>query len=581
MRTSRRLLRRETNGKALLLLIWLGFAHGWGGADPSAGGGLQVAFGPAGLERLTYRGQVLEDLERWPDDRFHIWHMKSFDRSGQPKTEGEYGWGESSRSRRWDAATRTWTYSFVWGSLRTQYVQNGDTLDMRVTAANKSDSGVVLDGASVYPLTMHFARLPKGFSPGQSQMVDGTEAPGVTVAEWGAAQMAVVAPDAGKPVWSGLQAAKDDGFAVLLSGTRPDALPAGDGERKGLPVRPGETVTVIVSVRFAAAAAPVTALAADAYRSFAQRWPQSLNWQDRRIVGTVYLASSAQGDKTRPTGFASNPRRYFSDAAVDVRDAAGLARFQARVLAQAQAVVENLRRMRAQGAITWDIEGEEYPQDTSYVCAPDVIAQVAPEMESVLSGRALRYAGMKLDDAYFRTIHDAGFRVGVCVRPQRFTLDADGSARQRTLPDDEAAAELIRKMKYAHDRWGATLFYADSTVRADGSTLPAEVLEQAAAALPDSLLIPEESTPRMVRAMAPFQTFLFHGDLGTRAWVRAMYPQAFAVNLVNDVDAAKLASYRQQLVDAVRNGDVLMVHAEYWQANDPTVVGMYREAARR
>ena len=586
MQTSRWLLRRGLNGKALLLLIWLGFAHGSGGADPRAGGGLQVAFGPAGLERLTYQGQLLEDLQRWPDDRFHIWHMKSFDRSGRPKTDGEYGWGESSQSRRWDSASRTWTYSFVWGTLRTQYVQNGDTLDMRVTSSNKSDSGVVLDGASVYPLTVHLPRLPNGFAAGQSQLVDGTEAPGVTVAnvtvaDWGAAQMAVVAPDASKPVWSGLQAVKDDGYAAIVSGTRPDALPPGDGERKGLQVRPGETVSVVLSVRFAASAAPVATLAADAYRSFAQRWPQSLNWKDRRIIGTVYLASSAQGERTRSAGFPSNPRRYFSDAAVDVRGAAGLARFQARVLAQAQAMVENLRRMQAQGAITWDIEGEEYPQDTSYVCAPDAIAQVAPEMESVLSGREPRYAGMKLDDAYFRIIRDAGFRVGVCVRPQRFTLGADGSARQQTLPDGEAAAELIRKMKYAHDRWGATLFYADSTVRADGSTLPAEVLEQAAAALPDSLLIPEESTPRMVRATAPFQTFLFHGDLGTRASIRAMYPLGFAVNLVNDVDAAKLASHRQQLVDAVRNGDVLMVHADYWQANDPTVVEMYREAARR
>ncbi len=122
--------------------------------------------------------------------------------------------------------------------------------------------------------------------------------------------------------------------------------------------------------------------------------------------------------------------------------------------------------------------------------------------------------GLKLDDAYFLTLRDAGFRVGVCVRPQRFTLMADGTARQRFLPVGKVAAELIRKMRYAHDRWGATIFYLDSTVREGGWPLPSEVLEQAARALPDSLLIPEETFPRAYGFSAPFRTFLFHGDTG-------------------------------------------------------------------
>ena len=210
------------------------------------------------------------------------------------------------------------------------------------------------------------------------------------------------------------------------------------------------------------------------------------------------------------------------------------------------------------------------------MCAPDQIARVAPEMESVVL--AGPQAGLKLDDAYFKIIRDANFRVGVCIRPQHFTLDATRHAQQEFLPDAQVAAEMVRKMKYAHDRWGITLFYLDSTVRADGSTLPAYVIEQAAAAMPDSLLIPEESSLRMSRASAPFKTFLFHGDLGTAPAVHALYPQAFSANMINDVDPAKLAAHHAELVDAVRHGDVLMVHAGYWQHNNEAVEKIYSEA---
>ena len=308
----------------------------------------------------------------------------------------------------------------------------------------------------------------------------------------------------------------------------------------------------------------------------------SLDWPDRRIIGTIFLASSAQGDKTVSAGFANNPRRYFTDGDAgdfDVRDPAGLVQFQQRMLKQASDAVNNLKRMHAQGAITWDIEGEQYPQDTSYVCSPDQIAQIAPEMESVVMQG--RFKGMRLDDAYFKTLRDAGFRVGVCIRPQHFELGPDGHARQVSLPEDQVADELIRKMRYAHDRWGATIFYADSTVKSDGRTLDTAVLERAAAAIPGTLMIPEESTEALYRTTAPFQTFLFHGDTGTSDMTRMLYPRGFSANLVNDVNPGKLNAHRAQLTEAVRHGDVLMVHAGYWQPNNETVMDIYRAAGQQ
>lgn len=542
---------------------------------------LQVIFGSRGIEKLTYAGQTLEDLDRWPDDAFHIGHMKAFDLNGLPLTDGQFGWGENHNAKTFDTAAKSWKYTFKWGSIRLSYKQDGDSLNMVVTTSNNPGSGIVFDGASVYPIAFHLPRVPVGFGePGDSHIVDDIEQPAIAVADFGAGEVVSVAPDATKPIYIGFQAlGKEFVYAPVISSTAPDHYDA--PEHPGRTLKPGQSDTFTVSLRFAKAGTRPQQLAADGYKAFAANYPETLHWTDRRIIGTVFLASSPQGDKTRPSGFPTNPRRYFTDPAVNIKNPEGLRQFQSRVLKQASEIAANLKRLNAQGAITWDIEGEQYPQDTSYACSPDQIAQLSPEMESTITDRDSRYAGSKLDDAYFKIIHDAGFRIGVCVRPQRLSLASDGTASQITLPDAEVAANLIRKMKYAHDRWGATIFYLDSTVEADGKALPAHILEEAAAALPDSLLIPEESSPRMYRATAPFQTFLFHGDLSTRPEVRAIYPHAFSANLINDVDPTKLEEHRADLTDAVHHGDVLMLLSGYWQANDSTAAAIYRAAATR
>ncbi len=539
--------------------------------------GLQVNFGPKGLEQLTFHGAVLADTSKWPQDTFRIEHMKAFDSAGQVKKDGQYGWGGNNDGQQWDAADKSWTTKFDWGSIKVAYRPHGDALDVVVTEANKSGSGIVFDGASIVPIVLHLPRVPHDYGqPGDSRYVDNQAQPGVMVANFSAAEVVAVELEPGKPAYTGFQALGTPfAYAPIVSGTEPDGMRPGN--LPGRMLKPGEADSFTVSLRFTNAGAPPEQVAGDAYKAWASRWPETLAWKDRRIIGTVFLASSPQGEKTRPAGFPLNPRRYFTDATVDVKSPAGLARFQRRVLKQADDVVANLKRLQAQGAITWDVEGEEYPQDTSYACAPDEIAKLSPEMESRLSGGP--YAGMKLDDAYFKTIHDAGFRVGVCVRPQRLELGADGTAHQVTLPDAEVPAELIRKMRFAHDRWGATIFYLDSTVEQGGETLPPGVLEEAAKAMPDSLLIPEESDTRMYRATAPFQTFLFHNDLGTKDAVRDLYPHSFSANLVNDVDPAKLAAHRLELEDAVRRGDILMVLAGYWQANSEAAVEIYRRAS--
>lgn len=543
---------------------------------------LEVTYGNQGVQQLSYNGGVLEDLNRFPSDAFHIWHMKATDLEGNLLTVGLYTWGESNLGKSWNPINHTWTYIYPWGSITLQFVQTGDTLNMNVTTVNKPGSGIIFDGATIYPFVLHFPQLPSGFvDSSYEQFAFNTTAPSVTLADWGSGEVAAVNPGAWKPVYSGFQpAGQANAYFPIISGTAIDGM-ATFFPRNDRPVAPGQTDAFTISLRFAPSGTPEAALAQDAYATWARVWPPKLQWNDRRIIGTVYLASSPNGNPNLPGGYPNNPRRYFNSSNpndFDTRNPAGLNKFQSRLLQQAQSNVQNLKKLAAQGAITWDIEGEQYPQPTSYACAPDQIAQLAPEMESVVSAPDSPYRGMKLDDAYFKIIRDAGFRVGVCVRPQHYTVNANGTASQVYLPTSQVAGELIRKMQFAHNRWGATLFYVDSDVDVNGATLDPAFFEQAAAALADSLIIPEETTPKYYAYTAAFQTFLFHGDQGTSEDIYKFYPKAFSANLINDVDPNRLTQYRQQLTDSVKRGDILMVHADYWQANNPTVVQIYMDA---
>jgi len=541
---------------------------------------LAATYGTSGIETIAYRGVVLEDLKQYPADTFMIGHMKMTDLAGDPKTDGDYGWGENNTGKKWNPEEGAWEYTYPWGAIRVQFLQDGDTLNVNVTESNLADSGVILYGASVVPFVLHFGQTPTNFFPGPFPAIsDNYTSPGVVVADYGTERATLVVPDAGKPLYAAFRRlSAPDSFAVVVSSTSPDDL-ATFQRHLDRPVMPGQTDRFTMSLRFAGAKEPIQTIAADAFSSWERQWPSTLDWKDRRPIGALYLASSPSA-RTAPDP--ANPRRYFdlgASSGVDIRTPDGLAKFQQRILGYADSVVENLRRLDAQGAVTWDIEGEQYPQATSYVCSPDQIASIAPEMETTIRAASSPYAGMKLDDAYFKIIRSGGFRVGVCIRPQHFTQRGGSAAEQVELSADQIANELLRKIKFAHDRWGATLFYLDSTVGSKGDVLDPAILQTVSRAFPDSLLIPEETTPRYYGFSAAFRSFLFHGDTGTPSAIYNYYPRAFSVNMINDVAPDKLQAARLQLTESTRRGDILMVLGAFWQPNNSVVQDIYAEAA--
>ena len=538
---------------------------------------LSVTYGSKGVQTLSFGNTVLEDAGANPADLFHIWHMRSTDLEGNAISSGQYGWGESNNGESWNASTSTETYTFSWGSIATQFVQSGNTLNLIVTETNNAGSGIVFDGAEVYPFALHFPQDPAGFF-GYTQYVITTLEPGVSAADFGTGVVTSVIPNEAVALYGGWKSAGTNTYTPLMTSTAPDGL-ATFLSSNNVPVQPGSSFTYTVSLRFTPEGS--SASAADAYASFAATYPSQMTWTDKRIIGTAYLASSpaGTGDITQPGGYPTNPRRYFNDPSVDITTAAGLAAFQDRMLAQATANASNSASLSAQGVITWDLEGEQFPQTTSYVCSPDQIAAVAPEMESAILDANSPYFGQKLDDAYFKIMTNAGLRVGLCLRPQAFTLAANGTASQIYLTGNSAIiANLEAKARYANTRWGATLFYVDSTVDVNGGTLDPAIFQQLITDLPAFLFIPEESTPRYYAYSAPFYSFIFHTTTGTPASTYLFYPNAFGANLVNDVSASTLATYQPQLTQAVKAGDILMGHADYWQANNPTLVAIYQAA---
>src|ERR1700730_13919166 len=106
-----------------------------------------------------------------------------------------------------------------------------------------------------------------------------------------------------------------------------------------------------------------------------QRHPATLDWNDRRPIGAIYLAR----DNTK---WSSNPRGWFNDPKIDVFSPEGLRAFQTRLMKYADDSVALLRAMNAQGMIVWDIEGEEFAHpEASYVGDPVLLFRIAPEME--------------------------------------------------------------------------------------------------------------------------------------------------------------------------------------------------------
>jgi len=268
-----------------------------------------------------------------------------------------------------------------------------------------------------------------------------------------------------------------------------------------------------------------------------------LEWPDRRPIGALFLSSSGHTSQTNPRGWLNDPR-------LDVTKPEGRKVLHMRFLEYAARSVGILREMNAQGMVVWDLEGQ---QTDGYTGDPRLAETLAPEWRGVL-------------DAFFARFREAGLRVGVTVRPERY----DGR-RQRFAWDP--ARVLREKVGYARARWGATLFYVDSN-RVGPVPLPAAVLRSVAKEFPDVLLIPEHEMPGDYAVAAPL--WICGRSYGNLApLVRTLWPRAFGVVALGD---CRMEEHQEEWRRAVRAGDVLLFPAWFAARENAWIRELYEGA---
>jgi hypothetical protein len=326
-------------------------------------------------------------------------------------------------------------------------------------------------------------------------------------------------------------------------------------------IKPGTSNLFNVSLRFGPAGASVQDLSGDVLERYAKKYPFQVNWEDRRPIGAIFLAGPQ-------INVPNNPRRWTMNfGEIDISNDKGKTAFRAALLKLADNSIQVLKDTGAQGVITWDPEGEEYP-GACYYGDPRLVPTLAPEMEFKNNG------AKSVIDEYFEKFRAAGLKVGVCIRPQQIAMVDGKPVHQAT--DDERAFQILReRIAYANQRWGCTLFYVDSTATAGRSFYP-DVFRALAQAYPDVLLIPENESMRYFAYSAPLNSYVHHKVTSTPVAARLVYPNAFSVLMAPDGDQPE---DHAALLNAVRHGDILLFNCWYQNIGAEKIKKVYSQAA--
>lgn len=264
-------------------------------------------------------------------------------------------------------------------------------------------------------------------------------------------------------------------------------------------------------------------------------------WPDRRPIGAIMLASAPDDLRSVELGnrqWKLQGKMQFSKEAL---------------FAHAQTSIKNCKSVNAQGVVIWDIEGQEYFHPVSYMGAPDELSRLAPEMDL--------YA-----DEFFKLFTDSGLKVGVCVRPDELRYYGDPKNHYWHHVTNPVES-LVRKISYARNRWGCTLFYVDSNVYDDASLMNPDVFIKVARQFPDCLIMPEweGGLHKYWQYTAPFKQ-LYQYRLTVAPNVRDVVYNAFMVLNIGDSN--------MDLTPAVKDGNILMFRAWY----DAPEINLIRQA---
>ncbi|BDI32086.1 hypothetical protein CCAX7_41370 [Capsulimonas corticalis] len=514
--------------------------------------GLQVTYGNQGLATLVYNGVTLADTNANGQDAFAVYEYER--KAANGTVTDKYSW-DGGYTTSWNASTKTLTLTYDWGTVKCIYTQPTSTrLNLAITVTNTT-AGDTINGLAVSPLYVRFPNFPIGYDANTPHVGYNSDGPNVQVADYGTGAMALCNDDVVKNLYNGFFTISPDTANYkryeIWTGSMPLSFQPPNYPKFYRPIAPGASDTYNISLRFGATGSTAPTLAGDIYTSFRTAWPSQVKWPDHRSIGALFLATSQSHPATNPRGW------FLNDPYVDITTPSGVSALQQRLLQYADNSIPILQSMNSQGMIVWDVEGQEFPQPTSYVGDPTQLSVRAPEMDPIA-------------DQFFQKFRNAGLRVGVTIRPQQLVTSPSPQQNEVTNP----AQLMINKINYAKQRWGCSIFYIDS----NGDTnapYDASIFKQVADAEPDVLLIPEHANPKYYAYTIPYGA-LTNGATGDPLAAIWTYPTAYSAIYTPDGD---LNGQHSALVASVKRGDLLMYRGWWNDPQNSQTQSVYTDAA--
>ena len=527
--------------------------------SPAPKQGLNFVVGSYGLDSLSFNGQSLLVAP----EKGELRPQKSVFRAVLDALLPRSSPGVATPNKKGD----TVDLIYPWGRVSCSYGKQGDKITMRIEVSNAGAKEI--DQLSLRLMELNFPSVPRGGPLEAGMFGFGFKGP-----EWLLDQCPASIPSVADPQFVVPVVPMDYGTGALnfcgddLESSVDVPYSTNSPVSTSYPfvvtcrgIRPRESKTFNVSLRFGPAGSRVQDLSSDVLEAYAQKYPFQINWKDRRPIGAIFLAGPQ-------INVASNPRRWVVNfGEIDITNDKGKAAFRAALLKLADNSVQVLKDTGAQGMITWDPEGEEFIGEC-YYGDPRLVPTLAPEMEFKNDG------AKSAIDEYFEKFRAAGLKVGVCIRPQQIAM-VDGRPVHWTAEDEHAVQILRERIAYAKQRWGCTLFYVDSTATAFTWINP-DVFKAVADAYPDVLLIPENESMRYFAYSAPLNSYMHHKITSTPVGARLVYPKAFSVLMAPDGDRPE---DHDALVSAVRRGDILLFNGWYMNEGAMKIKKIYEEAA--
>ena len=508
--------------------------------------------GPWGIQKLTYGNETLIDLSKKIGRLFTPESYKASKKGG-----GEVvGWSHL-QSHTWDHNKKEYTANFIWGNVICAYRQMTDTLYINIRITNTSQ-GDIFNGLSFSPLSFVYNKRPDNFQEYFPYYTNNISSPGFIRAQLDAYHVTVENPLPDKKVYVGFMEEKSNNGSLykVWTGNHPYNGMQDFDPAVQLKLQPGKSFEYTIAIRFSKPNATIESVAAKSLSNFRTRQPVKIAWKDRRPIGELYM-SSYTGTKYE------NNARNWSVAPlneINIKTAAGQAAFRNKVLEFGRRSIVTMKDLNAQGVIVWDIEGQEYPHPYSYIGSPELLEKLAPEMNVVA-------------DQFFNLFRRAGFKTGICIRPDSVVFNKEGNWIEHLAVKDPVAT-MLRKIKYAKKRWCCSIFYVDTNVDEAGKVMDYSIFKKLAELCPDVLIIPEHERISYYAYTAPFSDLKFENVLLEQE-VKSIYPEAFKVINVPEGLKSTEAQNIANLVASLKQGNIFLFRPWF---NDQPTNGLIKKA---